>query len=48
MRVVLFKGTSQYDDPAAAFAQARAGKARVLSEHTWDTRIGLVLQAAGL
>lgn len=35
-------------DPAAAFAIAVAGKARVLAEHTWDSRIQVVLDAAGL
>ena len=35
-------------DPAAAHAMASAGKAKVLADHTWDSRIGTVLEAARL
>jgi hypothetical protein len=35
-------------DPAAAHAIAVAGKAKVLAAHTWDSRIEVVLDAAGL
>jgi hypothetical protein len=35
-------------DPAAAHAKAAAGKAKVKAAHTWDSRIEVVLQAAGL
>lgn len=35
-------------DPAKAHALAQAGQARVLAEHTWDSRIETVLGAAGL
>lgn len=35
-------------DPELAFRRARVGKAKVIAGHTWDSRIQLALDAAGL
>ncbi len=33
-------------DPEAAYAMACAGQQRVLAEHRWDHRVGVILDAA--
>jgi hypothetical protein len=35
-------------DPAACFAMAREAKALTLRDHTWDRRVDLILEAAGI